>query len=147
MGVDHVAGFGVRNPRLIAAAAQYGITIATCVPADPECEGGSEATVRHAKADLPTEANLLDAYSCWWELVEAGEALTAEVNTRPHRATHWEPDEAIVDEACCTLCPQCSTARRSVSPPSRLIGHHQLWGVTYSVPPHPGRRGGGVRRW
>lgn len=35
------------------------MTIRTCVPADPQTKGGSEATVRVAKADLvPTEANL-----------------------------------------------------------------------------------------
>ena len=46
------------------SAAHYGVTIATCVPADPESKGGSEATVRIAKADLvPTDANLLDDYA------------------------------------------------------------------------------------
>ena len=68
----HVAGIAVRNPRLLAAASHYGVTVATCVPADPESKGGSEATVRVAKADLvPTEANLLDEYGTWAELVDA----------------------------------------------------------------------------
>jgi hypothetical protein len=53
-----VADIAVRNPRLLTAASQYGVTVATCVPAGPETKGGSEATVRVAKADLvPTEAN------------------------------------------------------------------------------------------
>lgn len=39
------------------------MTIRTCLPADPETKGGSEATVRIAKADLvPTSANLLPQY-------------------------------------------------------------------------------------
>ena len=45
---------------IVAAGHHYGVTIATCVPSDPESKGGSEATVRIAKADLvPTDANLL----------------------------------------------------------------------------------------
>jgi hypothetical protein len=52
-------GIAIRNPRLVAAAGLYGITVATCAPADPESKGGSEATVRIAKADsVPTDANL-----------------------------------------------------------------------------------------
>ena len=57
--IDHVAGIAVRHPEIVAVGGHYGITIATCVPADPESKGGSEATVRVAKADLvPTDANL-----------------------------------------------------------------------------------------
>ena len=53
------------------------------MPADPESKGGSEATVRIAKADLvPTDANLRGDYTGWAELAEAGEAFTAEVNAR-----------------------------------------------------------------
>ncbi len=55
----HVAGIAVRNPKMVSAAVYYGLTIATCVPFDPESKGGAEATVRIAKADLvPTDANL-----------------------------------------------------------------------------------------
>jgi transposase len=57
---DRVAGVPVRHPVLVAAARHYGLEVQTCVVADPESKGGSEATVRVAKADLvPTEANLL----------------------------------------------------------------------------------------
>jgi transposase len=59
----HIARVAVRNPKIVAAAHYYGVTITTCLPADPESKGGSEATVRIAKADLvPTAANLLDEY-------------------------------------------------------------------------------------
>ena len=62
--IDHVAGVAVRHPLIVEVGHHYGVTIATCVPADPESKGGSEATVRVAKADLvPTEANLLDDYA------------------------------------------------------------------------------------
>ncbi len=48
------------------------MTITTCVPADPESKGGSEATVRIAKADLvPTDTNLLDDYAVWAELIDS----------------------------------------------------------------------------
>jgi hypothetical protein len=36
----------------------YGLTFASCVPADPQSKGGSEATVRIATGDLvPTDAH------------------------------------------------------------------------------------------
>src|SRR6266536_1322356 len=58
--IEHVARGPVRNPEMVAAARHYGLTIATCLPADPQAKGGSEASVRIAKADLgPTQANLL----------------------------------------------------------------------------------------
>ena len=62
--VEHVARIAVRHPEIVAAGRHYGMQVATCVPFDPEAKGGSEASVRIAKADLvPTEANLLDALS------------------------------------------------------------------------------------
>ena len=97
--VDHVAGIAIRNPNLVAAASHYGVTVTTCVRADPESKGGSEATVRVSKADLvPTEANLLPQYSSWLELVEACEAFVVEVNNRPHRATRRPPVEMLAEE-------------------------------------------------
>jgi transposase len=64
--VDHVARIAIRNPEMVAAARHYGLTVVTCMPADPASKGGSEATVRVAKADLvPTEANLLPVYDHW----------------------------------------------------------------------------------
>jgi transposase len=96
---DHVAGIAIRNPQIVAAAAHYGVTVATCVPADPESKGGSEATVRVAKADLvPTDANLRDAYGSWAELLDACDAFTDEINARPHRATRRAPAEMLGEE-------------------------------------------------
>ena len=63
VSVDHVCGIAVRNPQIVASARHYGVTIQTCVPADPQIKGGVEATVRIAKADLvPTDHNLRPAY-------------------------------------------------------------------------------------
>jgi transposase len=98
--VDHVAGIAVRHPLIVAAGLHYGVTIATCVPADPESKGGSEATVRIAKADLvPTDTNMLTEYSTWGELVEACEAFMTKVNGREHRITRRRPDEMLAEEA------------------------------------------------
>ena len=70
--VEHVAGIAVRNPATVAFGRHYGLTIATCVPADPASKGGSEVCVRVAKADLvPTDANLLPAYGSFAELEAA----------------------------------------------------------------------------
>jgi transposase len=100
VSIDHVAGIAVRNPNLVAAASHYGVTVATCVPYDPESKGGSEATVRIAKADLvPTEANLRPEYVSWNELVVGCEEFMVEVNDRPHRATRRAPSEMLAEEA------------------------------------------------
>jgi hypothetical protein len=97
--VDHVAGIAVRHPLIVAAGHHYGLTIATCVRADPETKGGSEATVRIAKADLvPTDTNLLDDYQSWGELVAACEAFMAKVNSREHRVTRRPPVEMLAEE-------------------------------------------------
>ena len=63
VSVDHVCGIAVRNPVIVEVGRHYGLTIATCVPADPQSKGGSEAAVRVAKADLvPTDHNLREEY-------------------------------------------------------------------------------------
>src|SRR5688572_290480 len=38
--IDHVAGVPVRHPQMVAVGGHYGVTVATCVPADPESKGG-----------------------------------------------------------------------------------------------------------
>jgi Mu transposase-like protein len=97
--VEHVAGVAVRNPDMVAAARHYGLTIATCLPADPEAKGGSEATVRIAKADLvPTEANLLGDYPSFGTLERACDTFCQEVNARPHRVTRRPPAELLAEE-------------------------------------------------
>lgn len=97
--IDHVAGIAVRHPEMVAVGGHYGVTVATCVPADPESKGGSEATVRIAKADLvPTDTNLLDDYQSWDELVEACEAWMMHVNGRDHRITRRPPVEMLAEE-------------------------------------------------
>ena len=59
--VEHVAGIPVRNQGAVEFGRHYGLTVATCVPYDPASKGGSESTVKLAKADLvPTDANLLE---------------------------------------------------------------------------------------
>ena len=81
--VDHVARIAIRNPNMVAAAGHYGLTVVTCLPADAPSKGGSEATVRVAKADLvPTDANLLADYSDWATLEAACSAFCDEVNAR-----------------------------------------------------------------
>jgi transposase len=135
--IDHVAGVPVRHPEMVAIGGHYGITVATCVPADPESKGGSEATVRIAKADLvPTDANLLDDYTSWADLVAACEAWMAEVNGRPHRATRRAPVEMLAEE-------QQRLHRLPDRPYTTVFGETRKvsWsatisygGVTYSVP-------------
>ena len=98
--VEHIARVPVRHPDVVAAGRYYGMTIRTCVPADPPSKGGAEATVRVAKADLvPTEINLLPAYDGFDALEAACAAFCAEVNARPHRSTGRAPAEVLLEEA------------------------------------------------
>jgi len=97
--VDHVARIAIRNPDMVAASGHYGLTVATCLPADAPSKGGSEATVRVAKADLvPTEANLVDDYEDWAALEAACAAFCQLVNARPHRVTRRAPEEMVAEE-------------------------------------------------
>lgn len=92
----HIAGVAVRNPQIVAVGHYYGLTIATCVPADPESKGGSESTVKLAKADLvPTEHNLLADYTSWDQLQAACDAFMDTVNCRVHRATGERPVDRL----------------------------------------------------
>jgi hypothetical protein len=97
--IDHVARVAIRNPDMVAAAGHYGLTVVTCLPADAPSKGGSEATVRVAKADLvPIDANLLDGYENWVALEAACETFCAEVNARTHRVTRRAPTEMLAEE-------------------------------------------------
>jgi transposase len=97
--VEHVCGIAVRNPRIVEVSRHYGLSIATCEPADPQSKGGVEATVKIAKADLvPTDHNLREEYPDWRALEQACQEFMADVNTRPHRATRQAPVILLAQE-------------------------------------------------
>ncbi len=97
--VEHIAGIAVRNATIVEVSRHYGLTIATCEPADPQSKGGSEATVKIAKADIvPTDHNLRDEYADWAALERACQEFMADVNTRPHRATRQPPVDLLAQE-------------------------------------------------
>ena len=97
--VEHVAGVPVRNPAMVAFSRHYGVTIHTCVPADPASKGGSESSVKIAKADLvPKDTNLLPAYESFAQLEAACEAFCEQVNARTHRVTRRAPAEMLAQE-------------------------------------------------
>jgi hypothetical protein len=135
--VDHVAQIAVRHPQIVAAGRHYGLTIATCVPADPESKGGSEATVRIAKRDLlPTEVNLRPAYGSFAELEQACAAFCGQVNARVHRETGRTPVEMLAEE-------RTRLHRVPDAPLTTVFGETRkvMWdstisvgGVRYSVP-------------
>jgi len=63
---------------------------------DPASKGGSESTVKIAKADLvPTEANLRPAYASFAGLEGAWQEFCDQVNARPHRITRRAPAEML----------------------------------------------------
>ena len=95
----HIAGIAVRNRTAVDVSRYYGITIATCVPADPESKGGSEASVRIAKADLvPTDYNLRDNYTSFAELEAECAKVADGFNARPHSVTKRPPAELLAVE-------------------------------------------------
>lgn len=97
--VEHVAGIAVRNPQMLAFARHYGVTVHTCEPADPASKGGSESTVKLAKADLvPKDTNLLSAYGSFAELEAACASFCDQVNTRIHRVTRRAPVDMLAEE-------------------------------------------------
>ncbi|MFJ5951430.1 IS21 family transposase [Streptomyces noursei] len=96
---DHIARIAVRNPQIVEVGHHYGLTIRTCVPADPQSKGGSEATVRIAKRDLvPKDVNLRPAYRDFAELEAACTVFTAEMNNKVHRVIKRRPVEALAEE-------------------------------------------------
>jgi hypothetical protein len=143
--VEHIARIPVRHPEIVAAGRHYGMQVATCVPFDPESKGGSEASVRIAKADLvPTEANLLDAYPDMTALQAACDAFCVGVNGRRHRETGAVPAERLVIErAHLHVLPSAPYA--AALGETRLVNTDQRSAVRVGALFHPtraGRRGG-----
>lgn len=121
--VQHIAGMAVRNPAIVAFGRHYGVTVYTCQPVDPASKGGSESSVKIAKADLvPKDTNLLDEYASFADLEAACEAFCAQVNAREHRVTRRPPDEMLAEE-------------QSRLHPVPADPHTVAFGVTRTVPP------------
>src|SRR6266540_5954323 len=97
--LDHIARIAVRHPTMVEVGRYYGITLASCVPADPQTKGGSEATVRIASADLvPTDANLLPDYASFVAFRRDCDVFCERVNARPHSVTKCPPIERLAHE-------------------------------------------------
>ncbi|HET9253847.1 MAG TPA: IS21 family transposase, partial [Pseudonocardiaceae bacterium] len=136
--VEHIARVPVRHPEIVAAGAHYGMQVATCVPFDPESKGGSEASVRIAKADLvPTEANLLEAYPDMTSLQAACDAFCGEVNGRVHRETGAIPaGRLVIERERLHVLPSAPYA--AALGETRLVNTDQtvrFGSVRYSTPP------------
>lgn len=136
--VEHVAGMAVRNPAMVAFARFYGVTVRTCEPADPASKGGSESTVKIAKADLvPKDANLLPAYGSFAELEAACEVFCEQVNGRVHRVTRRAPVEMLAQERA-RLHPLPATPHTVSFGVTRTVGARTpmvtFEGGQYSVP-------------
>ncbi len=119
---EHVAGVPVRNAAMVAFARHYGVTVHTCAPADPASKGGSESSVKIAKADLvPKDTNLLAEYDSFAQLEAACEAFCEQVNARVHRVTRRAPAEMLEEE-------------RARLHPVPAVPHTVAFGVTRVVP-------------
>jgi len=135
----HIAGIAIRNQSAVDVSRYYGITIATCVPFDPESKGGSESTVKLAKADLvPTEYNLLEGYKSFAELEGACAEVACGFNTRPHAVTRKPPVEMLVmeKEALHRIPDAPYTAAFGESRSVSWSATVSFRGARYSVPDH-----------
>jgi hypothetical protein len=122
--VEHVAGISVRNRGMLEFARHYAVTVLTCEPADPASKGGSESTVKIAKADLvPKDTNLLDGYASFAELDAACVVFCEQVNARVHRVTRRAPIMMLAEE-------------RVRLHPLPASPHTVAFGVTRTVPAH-----------
>ena len=133
----HVAGIAIRNQAAVDVSRYYGVTICTCVPYDPESKGGSESSVKVAKADLvPTEYNLRDDYRSFAELEAACAEVAAGLNARVHSVTKQAPDELLVQECqALHLVPDAPyTAAFGVSRSVSWSATVSFGGARYSVP-------------
>jgi hypothetical protein len=136
----HVAGIAVRNAAMVAFARHYSVTIHTCEPCDPASKGGSESTVKVAKADLvPKDTNLLEAYDSFAQLEAACEAFCTEVNARVHRVTRRAPADMLAEEQA-RLHPVPAVPHtvafgvtRTVAAKTPMVAYD---GGQYSVPAH-----------
>lgn len=135
---DHVCGLPVRHPEMVAAGCHYGMKVETCVPYDPETKGGSESTVKIAKADLvPTKANLLDDYGTFATLEVACFSVMATVNARLHTETKRAPADMLAEERA-RLHALPKEPYAVALGETRMVRDDQTvrWGsVRYSTPP------------
>jgi hypothetical protein len=135
--VDRVAGLAVRHPVMVAAGRHFGLVIETCVPYDPQTKGGSESTVKIAKADLvPTDANLLAGYPDFASLAGACDAFAVTVNARPHTETRRPPADMLAEERA-RMHPLPAGAFTAALGETRVVRDDQtvrFGSVRYSLP-------------
>jgi hypothetical protein len=107
------------------------------VPADPQSKGGSEATVRIAKADLvPTDHNLRASYASFAELEQACSEFCDRVNAREHRTTRRAPAVMLAEERA-RLHPLPAVAHTVCFGQTRRVSWQStisVGGAMYSVP-------------
>lgn len=108
------------------------------MPFDPQSKGGSENTVKIAKADLvSTSANLRSDYDGFAALAEACAAWCLQVNARVHRETAAAPaDRLAVERAHLHQLP--AQPHAAALGQQRLVDDDQtirFGSVRYSTPP------------
>ena len=129
---------------MVALGRHYGCTVETCRPFDPESKGGTEATVKIAKADLvPAEANLREEYAGFAELEADCGAWCERVNARIHRESAAAPAERLA-AGLAHLHPLPAEPYVLALGEERLVSDDQtirFGSVRYSTPPgHAGDR-------
>jgi transposase len=92
VSVDHVCGIAVRNPQIVEVARHYGLTIATCVPADPQSKGRqrSDGPDRESRSGLDRS----QPPGGLWVVRRAGGGVRGVDGRREHPAAPFHPRAA-----------------------------------------------------
>jgi hypothetical protein len=96
--LEHVAGIAVRNPDVVAAARHYGLTIATCVPADPSPRAAARRRSGSPRRTWSHRGEPARRVRQPGALEQACAGFCEQVNARPHRVTRRAPTEAPGEE-------------------------------------------------
>jgi hypothetical protein len=140
--VDHVAGIPVRNPAAVAFGRHYGLTVATCVPYDPASKGGSESTVKIAKADLRMRAccRATGASRSWRQPAWGSASRSTPGRTGSPGASR----RRCSARSCrgCTRSRRCRSPRPGGDPPGGHDVAGDIRGRPVLGPAHPGRAAG-----
>ena len=134
---ERVANLPVKHPAMVAFARHCGPQLELCEVADPQAKGGSESTVKIAKADLvPTDANLLPGYASFGQLIDACDEFLVRINSRAHSITGQAP-LAMLEEERRSLHPLPKKVFSIALGQSRRVSETAMvaWrGAWYSVP-------------
>ena len=114
--VEHVARIPIRNPAMVAAARHYGLTVETCVPADPRVQGrfGGHGACGQGRLGAHRRQPAAPSMALGPLWTRPARRSAPRSTGGPHRVTRRAPVEMLAEEQpVCTACPNIPTRPRS----------------------------------